>query len=89
MSGSAPASHAQPGSAEAAAELWHRLLRPDVELAPAFLADLNARMRAERMQTMKTGTLGEEREQQFKMFTCGTERSGSPTKFVHNLLHMV
>ena len=49
MSGSAPASHAQPGSSEAAAELWHRLLRPDVELAPAFLAELNARMRAERL----------------------------------------
>lgn len=49
MSGLAPASSPQPGSAEAAAELWHRLLRPDVELTPAFLAELNARMRAERL----------------------------------------
>ena len=48
MSGVAPASHAQPGSSEAA-ELWHRLLRPDVELSPAFLNELNARMRAERL----------------------------------------
>ncbi len=49
MSGSAPASHSQPGAAESPAEVWHRLLRPDVELAPAFLAELNARMRAERL----------------------------------------
>ncbi len=49
MSGSAPASHSQTGSSEAAAELWHRLLRPDVELSPAFLNELNARMRAERL----------------------------------------
>jgi uncharacterized circularly permuted ATP-grasp superfamily protein len=49
MSGSAPASHAQPSAAESPAEVWHRLLRPDVELAPAFLNELNARMRAERL----------------------------------------
>ena len=49
MSGSAPASHSQPSAAESPAEVWHRLLRPDVELAPAFLNELNARMRAERL----------------------------------------
>src|SRR5271167_5094051 len=49
MSGSAPASHSQPRAAESPAEVWHGLLRPDVELAPAFLAELNARMRAERL----------------------------------------
>ena len=31
------------------AEIWHGLLRPDVELAPAFWADLNTRMRAEKL----------------------------------------
>lgn len=31
------------------AELWHGLLRSDVELAPAFCAELNARMRAEKL----------------------------------------
>jgi len=31
------------------ADLWHGLLRPDVELAPAFWADLNSRMRAEKL----------------------------------------
>jgi uncharacterized circularly permuted ATP-grasp superfamily protein len=31
------------------AEFWHGLLRPDVELAPAFWSDLNARMRAEKL----------------------------------------
>jgi uncharacterized circularly permuted ATP-grasp superfamily protein len=49
MSGSAPASHSQSSAAETPAEVWHRLLRPDVELAPAFLAELNARMRAEKL----------------------------------------
>jgi uncharacterized circularly permuted ATP-grasp superfamily protein len=43
------------GSAQAfrtppsAVEVWHGLLRPDVELTPAFCAELNARMRAERL----------------------------------------
>src|SRR6202451_4838263 len=49
MSGSAPASDSLPGAAESPAEVWHRLLRPDVELAPPFLNELNARMRAERL----------------------------------------
>src|SRR5580700_7313220 len=49
MSGLAPASHSQPGSAQTPAAVWHGLLRPDVELAPAFLDELNARMRAERL----------------------------------------
>lgn len=41
---------AQPAREPASpAEAWHGLLRPDVELSPAFLADLNARMRAERL----------------------------------------
>ncbi len=31
------------------ADFWNGLLRPDVELTPAFCADLNARMRAERL----------------------------------------
>ena len=31
------------------ADVWHGLLRPDVELSPAFCAELNARMRAERL----------------------------------------
>lgn len=31
------------------ADVWHALLRPHEELAPAFLASLNARMRAERL----------------------------------------
>jgi hypothetical protein len=30
-------------------DVWHGLLRPDVELTPAFCAELNARMRAERL----------------------------------------
>jgi uncharacterized circularly permuted ATP-grasp superfamily protein len=41
---------AQPAREPASpAEAWHGLLRPDVELSPAFLADLNAQMRAERL----------------------------------------
>ncbi len=45
MTGSAQPAR-QPASP---AEAWHRLLRPEVEFAPAFLAELNARMRAERL----------------------------------------
>jgi len=33
-----------------AAKAWHALLRPDVELSPKFCADLNARMRAEKLK---------------------------------------
>lgn len=33
-----------------AAKAWHSLLRPDVELSPAYCADLNARMRAEKLK---------------------------------------
>ena len=44
------ASAASPGSTGASpAEVWHGLLRPDVELAPAYSAELNARMRAARL----------------------------------------
>ncbi len=45
MSGSVRTSQTPSSPAEA----WHRLLRPDVELAPAFCAELNARMRAEKL----------------------------------------
>jgi uncharacterized circularly permuted ATP-grasp superfamily protein len=45
VSGSARASH----TPESPANAWHALLRPDVELAPAFWAELNARMRAEKL----------------------------------------
>jgi hypothetical protein len=31
------------------AEFWHGLLRADVELAPSFCTELNARMRAEKL----------------------------------------
>ena len=42
--------HASPSRAPSSpAEAWHGLLRPSVELSPAFCADLNARMRAERL----------------------------------------
>lgn len=45
MSGSA-----QPSPAAASpAEVWHGLLRPNVELSPAFCSELNARMRAARL----------------------------------------
>jgi Circularly permuted ATP-grasp type 2 len=47
VSGSAQAP--QPFSASAAASAWHSLLRPDVELTPAFAAELNSRMRAEKL----------------------------------------
>ena len=36
-------------SSASAAEVWHGLLRPGVELTPAFCTDLNARMRASRL----------------------------------------
>ena len=40
----------QPSRAQSSpADVWHSLLRPDVELTPAFCAELNARMRAERL----------------------------------------
>lgn len=45
MSGSVRASQ----TPSTPAEHWHGLLRPDVELAPAFWAELNARMRAEKL----------------------------------------
>lgn len=45
MTSSPQAFRAQPSPAE----VWHSLLRPDVELTPAFCAELNARMRAERL----------------------------------------
>jgi hypothetical protein len=35
--------------ARSPADVWHGLLRPDVELAPAYSAELNARMRAARL----------------------------------------
>src|SRR3989442_9689150 len=31
------------------ADVWHAVLRPDVELSPAFCAELSARMRAARL----------------------------------------
>ena len=46
MSGSAQA--ARP-TAVAAADAWHALLRPDIELTPKFCEELNARMRAEKL----------------------------------------
>ena len=45
MSGSARATHPLPSPVEA----WNGLLRPEVELTPAFSNELNARMRAERL----------------------------------------
>ncbi|HXZ11919.1 MAG TPA: circularly permuted type 2 ATP-grasp protein [Candidatus Sulfotelmatobacter sp.] len=45
MTSSPQALRAQPSPLE----VWHGLLRPDVELSPAFCAELNARMRAERL----------------------------------------
>ncbi|MGA8144637.1 MAG: circularly permuted type 2 ATP-grasp protein [Candidatus Acidiferrales bacterium] len=41
-----PASRQEPLAAKA----WHRLLRPDVELSPEYCAELNARMRAEKLK---------------------------------------
>jgi uncharacterized circularly permuted ATP-grasp superfamily protein len=46
VSGSAQA--ARP-TAVAAADAWHALLRPDIELTPKFCEELNARMRAEKL----------------------------------------
>lgn len=48
MNGPAPASR-PPQTQPSPAEVWHGLLRPDVELAPAFCNELNARMRAQRL----------------------------------------
>jgi uncharacterized circularly permuted ATP-grasp superfamily protein len=48
MSGSAPVPQT-PQSESTPAEAWHKLLRPEVELAPAFSNELNARMRTERL----------------------------------------
>jgi len=45
MTSSPQASRAQPSSAD----VWHSLLRADVELTPAFCSELNARMRSERL----------------------------------------
>jgi len=45
-----PGSPDSPGAqAPSPADVWHGLLRPDVELAPAYSAELNARMRAARL----------------------------------------
>ena len=49
MNGPAPASHPPQTQPPSPAEVWHSLLRQDVELAPAFCNELNARMRAERL----------------------------------------
>jgi len=46
MSGGSPQASRAPSSP---VDIWHGLLRPDVELTPAFCAELNARMRAERL----------------------------------------
>ena len=45
MTSSPQASRAQ----QSPADVWHSLLRADVELTPAFCAELNARMRSERL----------------------------------------
>jgi uncharacterized circularly permuted ATP-grasp superfamily protein len=49
MNGPAPASQSPQAQPPSPAEVWHSLLRPDVELAPAFCNELNARMRAQRL----------------------------------------
>jgi uncharacterized circularly permuted ATP-grasp superfamily protein len=49
MNGPAPASQSPQSQPATPAEVWHGLLRPDVELAPAFCNELNARMRAQRL----------------------------------------
>ena len=46
MSGGSPQASRAPSSP---VDVWHGLLRPDVELTPEFCAELNARMRAERL----------------------------------------
>ncbi len=46
------ASGAAPMGADAVAspaEVWHSLLRPDVELSPAFCAEIAAKMRARKL----------------------------------------
>jgi uncharacterized circularly permuted ATP-grasp superfamily protein len=48
MNSPAPASQ-PPQTQPTPAEVWHSLLRQDVELAPAFCNELNARMRSERL----------------------------------------
>ncbi len=45
MSGAARASHTD----ATPAQLWHGLLRPEVEFTPEFSAELNARMRANKL----------------------------------------
>ena len=49
MTGSASASQTPQTPPPSPADVWHGLLRPDVELAPAFCNELNARMRAARL----------------------------------------
>lgn len=49
MNGPAPASPSPKTQPPSPSEVWHSLLRPDVELAPAFSNELNARMRAQRL----------------------------------------
>ncbi len=49
MNGPAPASQSPQSQPATPAEVWHGLLRPDVELAPAFCNELNQRMRAQRL----------------------------------------
>jgi uncharacterized circularly permuted ATP-grasp superfamily protein len=45
-----PAQNPISDSGTTPATIWHGLLRPDVELSPAYCADLNARMRAEKLK---------------------------------------
>jgi uncharacterized circularly permuted ATP-grasp superfamily protein len=49
MTGSAPASQTPQTQPPSPADVWHSLLRPDVELAPSFYNELNTHMRAERL----------------------------------------
>jgi uncharacterized circularly permuted ATP-grasp superfamily protein len=49
MTGSASAPQTPQTQPPSPADVWHGLLRPDVELAPAFCNELNARMRAGRL----------------------------------------
>jgi len=46
MNGVSPQASRAPSSP---VDVWHGLLRPEVELTPAFCAELNARLRAERL----------------------------------------
>ena len=50
MNVSPPAPRPPAADAPAAAKSWHNLLRPDVELSAAYCADLNARMRSEKLK---------------------------------------